>query len=63
MDAMTSSIIFIIAAFCLGAVVIMKREAIPPKMRRWLALFSIAMIAFAFFLIVYALFTMGTGTV
>lgn len=59
MDAMTSSIIFIIAAFSLGAVVVMKRETLPPQMRRGLAIVSIAMIAFAFFLIVYALLTMG----
>ncbi|RIX54054.1 hypothetical protein D3P08_07320 [Paenibacillus nanensis] len=62
MDMATSTIIFIIAAFALGAVTIMKRDSLPPKMRRGLALISLVMIAFAFFLIVYALFTMGEGT-
>lgn len=60
MDAMTSSIVFIIAAFSLGAIVVMKRDTLPPKMRRGMALISIALIAFAFFLIVYSLFTMGS---
>ncbi|WP_028610301.1 hypothetical protein [Paenibacillus harenae] len=59
MDA-TATLIFIIAAFSLGAVVIMKRDSLPPGMRRVLALISIALIAFAFFLIVYAFFTMGS---
>lgn len=58
MDA-TASIIFIIAAFSLGAIVIMKRDSLPAGLRRGLALVSIAFIAFAFFMIVYALFTMG----
>ncbi|MFD0586658.1 hypothetical protein ACFQZE_01485 [Paenibacillus sp. GCM10027627] len=60
MDAMTSSIIFIIAAFSLGAVLILKRDTIPPGMRRGLAIISICLIAFAFFLIVYSLITMGS---
>ncbi|MCU6707597.1 hypothetical protein M6D81_02645 [Paenibacillus sp. J5C_2022] len=60
MDA-TSAIIFIIAAFSLGAVLIMKRDSIPPRLRRAMAIFSILLIGFAFFLIVYALFNMGTG--
>ncbi|REK77487.1 hypothetical protein [Paenibacillus paeoniae] len=60
MDPMTSSVIFIIAAFSLGAVIVMKRDTLPPKLRRGMAIISIAMIAFAFFLIVYSLFTMGS---
>lgn len=62
MDMMTSSVIFIIAAFALAAVTIMKRDTLPPKMRKGLALISLVMIVFAFFLIVYSLFTMGEGT-
>ncbi|MBD2872965.1 hypothetical protein [Paenibacillus arenilitoris] len=60
MDA-TATVIFIIAAFSLGAIVIMKRDSLPPGMRRGLALIAIALIAFAFFLIVYAFFTMGSA--
>ncbi|MCA0754671.1 hypothetical protein KP806_06380 [Paenibacillus sp. N4] len=57
----TSTIIFIIAAFSLGAIVILKRDSMRPGMRRGLAMISIAFIAFAFFLIVYAFFTMGAA--
>lgn len=55
----TATIIFIIAAFALGAVVIMKRDSIPPGMRRGLALTTIVLIVFAFFLLVYSLYNMG----
>lgn len=55
----TATIIFIIAAFALGAIVIMQRNTLPPKMKRGLALISIFLIAFAFFLIVYSFFRMG----
>ncbi|MOA57715.1 hypothetical protein D3C78_1819430 [compost metagenome] len=55
----TATIIFIIAAFSLGAIIIMKRDTLPPGMRRGLALISIGLIAFAFFLIVYAFYSMG----
>ncbi|TYP71140.1 hypothetical protein BCM02_11090 [Paenibacillus methanolicus] len=60
MDMSATTIIFIIAAFSLGLVVIMQRNNIPPKLRRGLAIASIAFIAFAFFLIVYSLATMGS---
>ncbi|MBH5318216.1 hypothetical protein I6N90_10390 [Paenibacillus sp. GSMTC-2017] len=60
MDA-TTSIIFIIAAFSLGAILVMKRDTLPPKLKRGMALVSILLIAFSFFLIVYSLFTMGSG--
>lgn len=56
---LTTTLIFIIAAFALGGVVLLKREALSPGMRRGLALVSIFFIAFAFFLIVYSFFTMG----
>ncbi|RAP75528.1 hypothetical protein [Paenibacillus montanisoli] len=56
----TATIIFIIAAFSLGIVIIMQRNSIPASMRRGLAIAAIVFIAFAFFLIVYSLATMGT---
>ncbi|OMF21672.1 hypothetical protein BK133_27930 [Paenibacillus sp. FSL H8-0548] len=57
----TTSIIFIIAAFSLGAIVIMKRDSMPAGLRRGLAMISIAFIALAFFIIVYAFLTMGAA--
>ncbi|QHT60154.1 hypothetical protein GXP70_09505 [Paenibacillus lycopersici] len=57
---MTSTIIFIIAAFSLGGIILMQRNNIPASMRRGLALTAIVFIAFAFFLIVYSLTTMGS---
>lgn len=58
MDAL-STVIFIIAAFSLGAIIIMKRDSLPQGLRRGMAIVAITLIAFAFFLIVYAFYTMG----
>lgn len=55
-----SNLIFIIAAFASGIVLILMRDRIPDRLRRGMALLSIALIAFAFFLIVYSLWTVGT---
>ncbi|MEC0369065.1 hypothetical protein [Paenibacillus chibensis] len=57
----SSTLIFIISAFCLGAVLIMMRNSVPQKLRRGLASIATVMILFAFFLIVYSLFTMGSS--
>jgi len=57
----TSTIIFIIASFCLGAILIMKRDSLPEKARKPLALTAIALIAFSFFLIVYSFFKIGAA--
>lgn len=56
----SSTIIFIISAFALGVILILSREQIPPKLRRGMAIISILLILFAFFLIVYSFFTAGT---
>ncbi|AZN40255.1 hypothetical protein [Paenibacillus albus] len=56
----TAAIIFIIAAFSLGLIVIMQRNNIPANLRRGLAIATIVFVAFAFFLIVYSLTTMGS---
>ncbi|MCM3635431.1 MULTISPECIES: hypothetical protein [Paenibacillus] len=56
----TISIVFIIVAFCLGVVLIMKKDTIPPPLKKWMAISSIVMILFAFFIIVYSLFSLGT---
>jgi hypothetical protein len=55
-----STIIFIISAFALGVVLILSRERFPAQLRRGMAIASIALILFAFFLIVYSLFMAGT---
>ncbi|MEC0239120.1 hypothetical protein P4H66_04450 [Paenibacillus dokdonensis] len=56
-----SNLIFIISAFCLGAVLIMMRNSVPQKLKRGLASIAVVMILFAFFLILYSLFTMGSS--
>jgi hypothetical protein len=55
-----SSVVFIIAAFALGIVLILSRERLPAQLRRGMAIVSIVLILFAFFLIVYSFFTAGT---
>jgi|GEM_PF-581365 uncharacterized protein (DUF983 family) len=54
----TALVIFIIAAFSFGAVLIMKRDTIAPPMRRFLALAAIVMIVSAFIMLVYAFLTL-----
>ena len=49
-----SILTFIIIAFSLAVIIIMKRESLPPHMKRPLALLAIIMVSFAFFLIVYS---------
>ena len=56
---MESNIIFIISSFALAGVIIMMRERIPQNLRRGLALTSIALGLFAFFLIVYSFYKAG----
>ncbi|MFS0722928.1 hypothetical protein [Paenibacillus sp. 1P07SE] len=56
----TATAIFIVSAFVLGGVIMLYRESIPARLRRGMAIASILLIAFAFFLIVYSLFTMGS---
>lgn len=54
------SIVFIIIAFSLGLVLVMKKDTIPAPLKRWMAIFAIVMILFAFFIIVYSLLQLGT---
>ncbi len=61
MDHNTAIVVFIIASFCLGAVIIMKRESLPERVRKPLAITAILLIAFSFFLIVYAFTQIGKG--
>lgn len=55
----TATIIFIIAAFALGGVVVLQRDTLAPRAKRTLAIISIALILFAFFLLIYSFATMG----
>ena len=55
----TALAIFIIVAFSLGAILIMKRDSIEPAARRYLALTALVLIVSAFIMLVYALLTMG----
>lgn len=60
MDVSSNILIFIVSAFLLGVVIIVKKDSLPQKLRRPLAIISILMIAFAFFLIMYSLLTLGS---
>lgn len=57
---MEANIIFILSSFALAVVLIMMRERIPQNMRRGLALTSIALVLFAFFLIVVSFYKAGS---
>ncbi len=57
---MEANIIFIISAFALAGVIIMMRDRIPSNLRRGLALTTIALVLFAFFLIVYSFYKAGS---
>jgi len=50
---------FIIVAFSLAAILIMKRDTVPPSLRRGMAIVTLILVAFAFFMIVYSLLQMG----
>ncbi|WP_454190434.1 hypothetical protein [Paenibacillus sp. Marseille-Q7038] len=60
MDVSSNILIFIVSAFLLGVVIIVKKDSLPQRLRRPLAIISILIIAFAFFLIMYSLLTMGS---
>lgn len=52
-------LIFIICAFCLGLVLILSKNSVPPKLKRGLAITAIVMIVAAFALIVYSFLSLG----
>ncbi|GIP33845.1 hypothetical protein J2TS4_30550 [Paenibacillus sp. J2TS4] len=51
---------FVIVSFCLAGVLILKRDSIPDRIRKFLALTTLVLICFSFFLIVYMFFTAGS---
>lgn len=50
----SSLLIFIICAFALGAVVILNKDRLEPRIRRGLALASVVLIVVAFGLLIYS---------
>ena len=56
----SSTLIYIISSFALGVILILSRDRIPNQLKRGMAILSILLILFAFFLIVYSFFTAGT---
>ena len=59
MNSAEALVTFIIVSFCLAAVIIMRREQIPPPLRRFLALSTLIMVSTSFILLVYTFFTAG----
>ncbi|SYX85223.1 hypothetical protein [Paenibacillus alvei] len=56
----STNLIFILLAFSLGVILVWKRDTLPEKLRRPLAITALCLITFAFFLIVYSLFALGS---
>ncbi|MGN7760669.1 hypothetical protein [Paenibacillus sp. sgz5001063] len=48
-------VIFIIVVLCLGAVLVMGKEKVPPRLKRGMALTAVILIAMAFIFIIYSL--------
>ncbi|MFD1135521.1 hypothetical protein [Paenibacillus urinalis] len=59
MNVGMSYVIFIVAAFLLGFVIITKRDSIPDKLRRPLAIAALIMVVLAFILILYSMVSLG----
>jgi hypothetical protein len=49
-----SILTFTIISFSLALILIMKRDTLPPQMKRPLALIAIILVSFSFFLVVYS---------
>ncbi|MCY7486798.1 hypothetical protein M5X00_16975 [Paenibacillus alvei] len=60
MNFSSTNLIFILLAFSLGVILIWKRDTLPDKLQRPLAITALCMIVFAFFLIVYSFLALGT---
>ncbi|CAH8715932.1 hypothetical protein M5W83_04075 [Paenibacillus thiaminolyticus] len=56
----STNIIFIILAFSLGAILVWKKDSVPPALRRPMAIAALLFLVFAFFLVVYSFWTAGT---
>lgn len=56
---METLVVFIILAFALAAVIIMKKEAIPDRLRRPLAIVTLFLIVSAFVFLMLSFFGLG----
>ncbi|RKN84959.1 hypothetical protein [Paenibacillus ginsengarvi] len=54
-----SIVLFTILAFSLALVLIMKKDTIPPQLKRMLALVAIVLVSCSFFLIAFSLLRAG----
>lgn len=50
-----SVILFLIVSFSLAVILIMKKDSIPPQLRRGLALIAVVLVSCSFFLLVFSL--------
>lgn len=51
-------VIFTISSFALGAILLMTKNSVHPKFKRGLATAAVFMIAVAFIMVIYTLFTL-----
>lgn len=61
MNDIGSLSLFTILAFSLALVLILKKDTIPPQMRRMLALVAIVLVSSSFFMIVFTFLGAGAG--
>ena len=47
--------IYVVLVLCLGAVLIMTKDRVPPKLKRGMAMSAVVMILFAFIFVIYSL--------
>jgi hypothetical protein len=50
-----SVIVFTILSFSLAVILIMKKDTIPPQLRRFMAIITIMLVSCAFFLMLYSM--------
>ncbi|MCR8643876.1 hypothetical protein NV379_14565 [Paenibacillus sp. N1-5-1-14] len=60
MNQTENILIFIILSFVLAIILITKKDTIPPRIKRTLAIFAIAFMLLSFGLIVYSAFSLGS---
>lgn len=59
MDNVNSSLLYMLITFCLGALIIWRRESLPERIRRPLAIFSLLMVSVSFIMFVVSLYKMN----
>ena len=57
---METAALFVIVSFCLGGVLLLSKDNIPARLKKWLALWALFAIIVAFGIVVYYLFTLGS---